>query len=339
MSRYYSIVITKQGGGAVITPPGAASGSQATYTSYVNGQVQPNALDMEMDVSVAAFDTPAGQGDTGSIVRIWGISLQEITQAFNLNNNLISVYGGFQKGLPLANPAQAGLLFSGYIQQAYGNWIETDMTLDLVIQAGTGPLGNNNTGTRAKPANLVLNWQKGQNLSQALQQTLTTAFPGKQVQINISPNLVFQSENLIGTYATLGELSSVVQQMSRTVINQSSYPGVKIVFDQNTINVSDGTKKSSPKMIMFQDLIGQPTWVGVNQVQIKCPMRADIKVLDQVTLPQAQATIKPQSQSQLRNSSGFTGTWFVTSVRHIGRFRQPTADSWVTVIDLAQTVQ
>jgi hypothetical protein len=95
MSRYYSIVITSQSG-TVITPPGAAGGSQATYTSYVNGAVQPNALDMEMDVSVASFDTPAGQGDTGSIVRIWGISLQEITQAFNLNNNLISVYGGFQ---------------------------------------------------------------------------------------------------------------------------------------------------------------------------------------------------------------------------------------------------
>jgi hypothetical protein len=335
MSRYYSIVITSQSG-TVITPPGAAGGSQATYTSYVNGAVQPNALDMEMDVSVASFDTPAGQGDTGSIVRIWGISLQEITQAFNLNNNLISVYGGFQKGLPLANPSQAGLLFSGWIQQAYGNWIDTDMTLDLVIFAGTGPNGNQNTGTRAKPANLVLNWQKGQNLSQALQQTLSTAFPGKQLQINISPNLVSQSAGQFGTYATLGEFSSAIQQTSRTIINQSGYPGVKIVFDQNTITVSDGTKKTTPKQIVFQDLIGQPTWMGPRQVQLKCPMRADIKVLDQVTLPQAQATTTPQSFSNFRNNSGFTGTWQVNSLRHIGKFRQPTADAWVTVIDVVQ---
>lgn len=336
MSRYYSVVITNQGG-TVITPPGAASGSQATYTSFVNGQIQPNALDMEMDVSVASFDTPAGMGDTGSVVRLWGVSLQEITQAFNLNNNLISVYGGFQKGLPLANPAQAGLLFSGYIQQAYGNWIETDMTLDLVIQAGTGPMGNNNTGTRAKPANLVLNWQKGQNLRESLQQTLATAFPGRTVNFNISSNLVFQSAPFIGTYATMNELSSVVQQLSRAVLNKQGYGGVKIIFDQNTIKVFDGTTQQTPKMILFQDLIGQPTWLGPNQVQIKCPMRADVKVGDQVTLPQAQATTTPQSQSQLRTKSGFTGTWQVITVRHIGRFRQPTADAWVTVIELATT--
>lgn len=333
--RYYSIVITTQSG-TVVTPPGAAGGSQATYTSYPNGQVQPSALDIEMDVSVAANATPAGQGDTGSIVRVWGISLQEITQAFNLNNNLISVYGGFQKGLPLANPAQAGLLFSGWIQQAYGNWIETDMTLDLVIQAGTGPNGSNNTGSHAHPANLVLNWQKGQNLSAALQQTLSTAFPGKTVQINISPNLVSQSAPQIGTYATLGELASAVQQTSKTVINQSSYPGVQIVFQQNTIKVFDGTTKTTAKQILFQDLIGQPTWMGPNTAQIKCPMRADINVGDQVTLPQAQFTTTPQSYSNLRNNSGFTGSWQVNSVRHIGRFRQPTADAWVSVFDLAQ---
>jgi hypothetical protein len=338
MSRYYSIVITNQGG-TVITPPGAASGSDATYSSFVGGQVQPNALDMEMDVSVASFDTPGGTGDTGSIVRVWGISLQENSQSSNLNNNLIKVYGGFQKGLPLANPSQAGLLFSGYVQQAYGNWVETDMTLDLVVQAGTGPTGNNNTGTRAKPANLVLNWQKGQNLKDALQQTLSTAFPGKTIDINISPNLVFQSENLVGFYATLGEFSSVIQQVSRTIVNKQGYAGVKVVFDQNTIKAVDGTTQQTPKQILFQDLIGQPTWLGVNTVQIKCPMRADIKVLDFVTLPKAQFTTTPQSQSQFRNNSSFQGSWFVTSIRHIGRFRQPSADSWVTVMELTQAIQ
>jgi hypothetical protein len=338
MSRYYSIVITNQGG-TVITPPGAAGGTDSTYSSYVRGQVQPNALDMEMDVQLASFDTPAGSGDTGSLIRVWGISLAEIKQSFNLNNNLIKVYGGFQKGLPLANPAQAGLLFSGYVQQAYGNWIETDMTLDLVVQAGTGPTGNNNTGTRGTPANLVLNWQKGQNLKDALQQTLSTAFPGKTVNINISSNLVFKSENLTGFYATLGEFASVVQSLSRTVVNQKGYAGVKIVFDQGTIKVTDGTTSLTPKQITFKDLIGQPTWLGVNTIQIKCPMRADIKTLDFVSLPQAQFTTTPQSQSQFRNNSGFTGSWFVTSLRHVGRFRQSSADSWVTVMELAQTVQ
>jgi hypothetical protein len=338
MSRYYSIKITNQGGG-LVTPAGVPAMGDATFTSYVNGQIQPNALDMEMDVSVAAFDTPGGLGDTGSLVRVWGVPLQQLAQSANLNNNLIAVYGGFQKGLPLANPAQAGLLFTGYIQQAYGNWIETDMTLDLVVQAGTGPTGNNNTGTRAAPANLVLNWQKGQNLKDALQQALQTAFPGKTIQINISPNLVSQNENMVGIYATMGEFSSVVQNLSRNVVNKQGYAGVKIVFDQDTIKVQDGTTQQTPKQILFQDLIGQPTWIGVNQVQIKCPMRADIKVLDQVSLPKAQFTTTPQSQSQFRSNSTFTGNWFVTSVRHIGRFRQASADSWVTVIDLAQAVQ
>jgi hypothetical protein len=41
-----------------------------------------------------------------------------------------------------------------------------------------------------KPRNLVLDWKKGTMLSDALQQTLKTGFPGVKANINISSQLI-----------------------------------------------------------------------------------------------------------------------------------------------------
>jgi hypothetical protein len=96
MSRYYRIEI--DGG--------------PTYTSFNNGVTNPAALQVELDIPVAPFASPAS---TGAFVKIWGIPLDDIRQSKDLRFKGIKVFGGFQKGLPLANPAQAGLLVQGYI--------------------------------------------------------------------------------------------------------------------------------------------------------------------------------------------------------------------------------
>jgi hypothetical protein len=38
-----------------------------------------------------------------------------------------------KKGLPLANPAQAGVILEDTIFQGYGNWIGVEQYLDLVF--------------------------------------------------------------------------------------------------------------------------------------------------------------------------------------------------------------
>lgn len=132
------------------------------------------ALNIELDILNYGYDSPAGQ----SFVRIWGIPLQEIAQASNLNMQNIQVYGGMQKGLPLANPAQAGLLVQGQIQQAFGNYISVNQTLDLIVVAGyasaSAPGG---TGSPEASADIPFNWKAGVPLGTAIKNALATSTP------------------------------------------------------------------------------------------------------------------------------------------------------------------
>lgn len=334
--RYYDIAITNAQSGQIIRPASLASLNLPTsYTSFVNGQSIPGSLDIELDIAVSPAHQPIGE----SYVRIWGVSLQEIAQASDLNGALIVVKGGFQKGLPLANPQQAGPLVSGYILQAFGNWVGTEMTLDLVIAAGKGPKG---LGSPTQPVNLVLNWRKGTALGQAIQNALLTAYPGSAVNVQASSNLILSSDQ-IGYYNSLTELAQYAYRVSRSIINTSSYQGLSITGSPggNQFYVLDGTQTNSNVInINFNDLIGQPTWFASQQVSFKCPMRADLKVTDQIMFPvgpgglsSIQSFTTSASQSQYRSKSVFQGSFQIQKVRHLGHFRQRSGDSWVTTYE------
>src|SRR5688572_13631719 len=127
--RYYDIEIHGQSSvGVAVGSTNAAS--KFRYTSHPGGTrspPDPGALQVELDV----LRLPYGQAAAQSWVKIWGIPLETVTQGNNLNFKNIMIKGGMGKGLPLANPKQAGPLVAGQIIQAFGNWVGTDMTLDL----------------------------------------------------------------------------------------------------------------------------------------------------------------------------------------------------------------
>lgn len=308
--RYYNIVL---GGGK-------------QYTSFPNGATDPGALNIVLDAPVTGAANPINS----AYIQIWGISLQDISQASNLNNQTIQVYGGFQAGLPLANPAQAGLLVQGYVFQAFGNWIGTDMTLDIVINAGPGPKG--------QQVNLTHNWPKQMPMSTSVKNALSVAYPGIPVNVNISPNLVLNHDEP-GFYRNITQFATYIKQVSKDIMNSSTYNGVNIVFNNNTINVFDNTMPTSKTTaILYQDLIGQPTWIDAPNIQVKCAMRGDLSVGNMITLPQTLVNNTQQAQSSLVNQSlSFQGSFQIQSLRHIGNFRQPDAASWVTVIDAFPT--
>lgn len=334
--RYYKIAISDPSSGTVISPPGFAGLlGDATYTSFVNGKTLPGAWNVELDVPVIGAATPMGS----ALARVWGISRQEIGQANDLAGKNISIYGGMQKGLPLANPAQAGLLVKGFIFQAFGNWIGTDQTLDLVINPGSATSSSpGGSGTLAHPKNLVLNWTAGTPLADALKSTLSTAFPGTTATINIDAGIV-RSNDEVGYFPTLEQLAIYVRRTSRDIIKTKGYAGVTIVPNQNSFSVFDGTQQqaaSQPKQIAFQDLIGQPTWIEAPNISIKTVMRADLNVGDSIMLPQTITTNTQQASSSLVNQqASFQGGFIVISMRHVGNFRQPSADAWVTVMEAA----
>lgn len=294
------------------------------FTSYANGRTNPGALQIEMDIPVAAFSSPHGL----AFVKIWGVPLETISQTRDFNFKKIKVYGGFQKGLPLANPTQAGLLVQGYISQAFGNWIGKEMSLDIYISPGDGPQAG---ATRDTPKNLVLNWRKGSSLSEAIKSTLTTAYPGFTTKINIDSKLVLQNDEP-GIFENLVQFSQYIQETSRNIIGKN-YPGVSITLVDRVFNVFDGSQPGSQaKTVDFKDLIGQPTWIESPSIQFKCAMRSDFQVGDRVIMPKTVVTNSAQAQSSLINQKvSFTGEFEISVMRHVGNFRQPDASAWVTV--------
>jgi hypothetical protein len=303
------------------------------FTSYLNGQNIRGALQVELDIPVAPMHSPA---NAGAFIKIWGIPLSMISQASNLNNKAIKVYGGFQKGLPLANPQQAGLLVQGYIYQAFGNWLGTDMSLDLMVVAGTPPPPD---GPPAPPKNISFNWKKGQPVDAAVKSALTTAYPGYTITTNLNGNLV-APEDQPGVYTGIKAFAEYLFGASRSLINQANYPGVHVFFDGTTINVYDQpAANATPKQIAFNDLIGQPTWIQAPSIAFKCAMRADIQPGDMVMMPKTLITNSQQAQSALVNQKAAQqGSFLVTSVHHFGNFKQEDAYSWVSEFNAAPTI-
>lgn len=333
--RYYKIEVTNaQTGRPILGADGSAFGPWSSL--LVSGANNPGALDVQFDLPVNTFDLPISNG----FVKLWGISVTLLGQASQFNPSLdfssycdIKIYGGMSKGLPLANPAQNGLLLDGAIQQAFGNWQGTQQTLDFVIIPNGGATGG--YGSPQNPRNIVLNWQQGQQLGDAVGIALAGAFPGADVVgVNtLNQNLVLPYPNQVHACQTVAELAAYVSNISQTIVG-GNYNGIKIVPTQTGFRMFDGTTQATPKQIQFVDLVGQPTWLDAFTVNFKCIMRADIAVGDYIQMPQVPATIMtPQSFSQYRQRATFQGTYLVLAVRHMGRFRQPNGDAWVTSID------
>ena len=309
-------------------------GGQTAYTSHPNGPTSlpdPGALNVEIDIPVGPEHLPMG----GAMVRVWGIGLQVIAQSSSLTGKSISVYGGMGVGLPLATvqEPQAGLLVQGSIYPAFGNWILTDQTLDLIISSKPAE-------GEYKPANLVHQAKQGQQLGDAVKQTLQRAYPSYTVNVQLSNKLVMPHDDT-GFYQSAEQFSDYIRKISTSIFgggsfeSQTNYLGARIAFSGQTITVSDGTdNSSSAKTINFYDLLGQPTWLGFNKIQVKTIMRGDINLLDKVTLPPSLATTSAASNPQLRDNSVFQGTFQVQQIRHVGNFRQPDGMSWNTTFDM-----
>lgn len=220
MSRYYDIQI--------FYPNSTKLFRQ--YTSYPkvgsSNQNDPGALNVLLDAYVYTADAAEQQ----AVVKIWGVAIQDIMQANNYTGCSVKIYAGFQKGFPLNNPSQAGLILSGSIFQSFANWQGTEMTLDFVITI-TGALA-------AQKSNVSFNWVAGQPLSTAIAAMLTSAFPGVAQTINISPKLVL-AYDVPGVYPSLTAFGQMLKPLTQSILG-GSYPGVTITTTATGIVVQDG---------------------------------------------------------------------------------------------------
>lgn len=333
--RYYKIDITSAQSGQPLLP--SSLGGLPISSLLPGGGPNTSALNVELDLPVTAMHVPNGN----ALIRVWGLSVKDLSGSFNLNPTAaggvttnVTVYGGMSQGLPLANPAQAGVLVQGSVIQAYGNWIGVEQTVDFSIQGAA-------QGSAGAPVNYSLDWKAGTQLADALRATLNTAMPKAKKNIQISPRLTLNYDQA-GYYGSLTQLSSVLHDLSKSIVSDANYPGVNIFYDGTTVNVTDFTTPPKANIaIAFNDLIGQPTWIAPNVISVKCVMRGDINLGDMVTLPASLVTSSSSAFQGLTgnnpaNNLGFSGVYFVRSVHHYGNFRQPDAASWATVYEMAK---
>ena len=312
--RYYSIEI--EGG--------------PKWTSHPGGKFDPNALNVEFDLNITPSATP-GQG---CVLKVWGVGLKVISQANQLYNKSITIRGGMQQGLPLAKPSQSGILIDGgLITRPFGSWNMTDQALEMVISSGGKRSGQPAVNPHAPNSHIAMPWTKGQPIGTALKQALTSAFPGAKIVMNLTQNIVAPQDQH-SFHANIQQLAYFAGRISQQ-IGGAKYPGVSIVQKGNTIKVTDSAK-SGGKAIAATDLVGQPIWIDVGVIQVKTVQRADINVMDTITLPKTWVNSTAQAATNT-DQQGIQGSFQVIAHRAIGNYRMPMGDAWVSIFDCAQS--
>jgi hypothetical protein len=347
--RFYNLVLTDPKTGQIATRQGGAGkGTPFIWgTNASSGNAfDPGALDIEFDIPVSNYAEPSG----GAGLTLYGVELQDLLQAYQFAGTapgaglIATLSGGMSAGLPLTNPRQAGVLVQGVVQQSFGNWIDTTQTLDFVLAASSFTPDN--------PGNLTITWRANTPLSQALQTTLSTAYPGTKINMAISPQLVLTHDE-VGYYNTLEALAQAIQNVTQNQLSDN-YAGVSIAFQGGQLYVYDGTvtPTAPPVQIQFVDLIGQPVWIGVNQMQFTTVMRGDLTISSLIKMPEYLTKVNGKivnlgglpgtvitgagaALEGAKNRATFQGTFAIQKIRHIGRLRAADGQSWITVFNCA----
>lgn len=303
------------------------------YASHKNGVYNPGALQIEMDISRYDFNSPTQE----SRVSIWGLSPGLMQQdQIDLPGLEMRVSAGMANGLPLSASGTAGLVIQATILQVIGNWQGTELRQDFILTAQ--PLGADVVNVaRLPPVNLTLVWRDNVPLSDALTACFQAA--GIDSQISIDERLVqgFDGSMFCGS---LEELAQSINKISRRIIENVDYLGVRMVYRAGVVYVYDSAQSNNASYprtttdLKFTDLIGQPAWIKFGVVSVVLVMRHDILVGDLIRLPKESRPVSLQgSVSQYRNRLAFTGVFMVYKVRFIGNNRSPDANSWVVIVE------
>lgn len=331
--RYYELTITPQSTDSpadvkqMLCTGVKSNNKQSTQKPIIfsslnkDGSNNLNAIQIDFDLPINGFHDPVGNANN-AYIRLSGVPLSLIRQSRDINNAQIEIQAGMSKGLPLANPEQRGLILSGQVFQAFGNWQGENTSLDIIVM-----------GLQMTQGNYTFQWKKGDKMMSMIEQVLKRNHPGYTVKSKIKDNLVLSNDET-GAYSTIGQFARYVWNTSKSIVTDLGYQGVSILVQGKTIIVQDGSSQKKPKDIKYVDIIGQPTWIGVGQMQLRVNIRADLFTGDFIKIPES--AVKQTSKSMQgfsKNKTSFNGTFQVVGLRHLGNFRQPDANSWVTVID------
>lgn len=199
------------------------------------------------------------------------------------------------------------------------------MTLDFVVVPSQY--------TNDNPGNIVLNWRAGTQLAAALKQTFSVAYQGMPVTFSVGNNLV-QNHDEIHYCSTLDQLAETVGNITSDNLGNP----ITIGIQAGQIVVYDTTYAPTPIQLNFNDFIGQPTWIDVNQIQVQMVLRADLQQGAIVKMPQGLqnapgviTTTSAAMPSSIKYQTTFQNNFQVNELRQVGNFRSSDAAGWVTI--------
>lgn len=322
--RRYRIVITPSDTTSTnnVNGTSVSAGRSLIYDSQINGQDNPSALDIAFDVVVAGMDLAL----PGSYIQVFGVPITEVSKVRRWQGAKISLWGGFSSGFPLADASQYGLLAKGTILQAYGNWSGLDQSVVFVLTAA---------GTDRE---VNFYWEKGKTLSSAVSSALYqyTGYKFKSMLTNdaVATQTVAHYSDSIYTFG------QYLKEYTNSIGLASGLNGVLLVCNGDSITLYDSPVSSNVTTINFNDFQGQPLYFGYGgpTVQTALNLRHDLSIGSKFKFPNEVSTgylmNTPSSMATLpKDNSIISGTFIANSIRHIGKFRDPHADSWVTVVD------
>ncbi|MBP2171013.1 hypothetical protein J2125_004205 [Erwinia toletana] len=329
--RYYRLEIADKYGRPAIARDGTLIGPFDTSVSAGSG------LHIDFDATIAGYDIVK----SGTRITLYGLPVSMLSQSVQLSGYYLKLKAGFTAGLPLANRNQADWIISGEIYNCYANWIGTEQSLNFIVNPC--PLFND----EGQALCITLSGKKGDNLGEVVKQALKGAYPNTDVITTVSNKLALP-EDATGVCPRMEPFSTMVRSLSKSIIKDDGYSGVQIVRQNGAIHIFDNwwVSRDDAKQILPQELIGQPTWAGLNQVSFTCPLRADLRCGEKISLPQniisgpsSLLSVNNQHSSpMLRNNVNFSGIFLISSVRHVGKYLlADSSNAWVTIYEaLAQ---
>lgn len=327
--RYYELDITDRAGRPIADAAGNAVGP------FVSTDSPAGALNIIFDIYITSPDVATG----GTMLAIYGLPMAALSQSVNLFGANVTLYGGFSGGLPLERPEQQGILLHGKVFNPYGNWQGVNQSLNLIINPGLL------TDKNGKTLNITLDGKKGEKLSDVLTRSLSAAYPDAKLDIRISDKLVLP-EAWKGIYNRPSQLAVAMKSASLGLISEENYSGISLVMQKGVVRFFDNLTASGARTINADELIGQPTWIGINRVSFKTPLRGDLMVGDSVYLPDSlvngSASLLSVNTSEAfsaqRGKLNFSGDFIITSERHVGEFMNGSGEAWVTIFEAIGTL-
>ena len=346
--RWYTIKMTPPKTGKTI------SGLPLTYTSLNNlGYPNPGALEISFDI-VNAEGHNIGPS---AHLRIHNVPLSICQICRNYQGMKIEISAGFlnngTSGFKLARQWQSGVIAFGYIQACIPNYMGTEMVLDFIIiptATGSPYVGSPEYFAQNSPKPYVFNWTKGQDFREAIVKTFKTL--GLKVNGTVSSkvknNTNVTISNVCSNFTTFCEyINEKTQNLVDPPVQgkNQTYDGVSIVYTAiDTVTIFDNTYGGGIVNLYADEFIGQPSVFTPRGLEVQSihPLRSDVFLPAYVQFPNITTLISPSvgavAGAQQKPLTSANTKLKVKQVRHLGRFRDPTAQGWATYITSASII-